>query len=280
MRLFNEREKRIIRQLVEGSSVTEMYLPINVFDDIFNGRNVGFFGEGTMELVFPYNAKGEPSIEDTIPIYNEILERVLLIDYLDKEGLVYIVPTSTSVNKLTRIGNVSKLNRITMLIDPTIGEILLRCMNRPLYVSETLIDYVRNGFKSLEEQAFDESKKQTRYSSIAIFLAMITIIISLFQSCCSTYYTRCDSNDTATLEIPINAMLNYMQNDLDLKLNTTMNNTVEINAKLRDSVIVKNPCKCTPKNKYSKVKKDECVNYMRVNTCQDTVINKRDVIKE
>ena len=126
MRLFSEKEKQIILQLLDQSSRTNTYLPINVFDDIFNGLDVGFYGSGPMEFIFPYDANGIPSADRMISIYNEILERALLIDYLEKDGLIYIVPSSTSVNRLTEIGNVSRLDRVAMSIDNSIGEILLR----------------------------------------------------------------------------------------------------------------------------------------------------------
>lgn len=74
-------------------------------------------------------------------------------------------------------------------------------------------------------------------------------------------------------------MLSYMQNDLEEKLNATMNNTAEINAKLSDSIVMRNACKCKTINcKSSKVKKDDCVNYVKVNTCRDIIINKDSVM--
>jgi len=275
MRLFNQNEKRIIQQLVDGASCSLMYLPINVFDDIFNGRNIGFYGGNPMELIFPYNANGIPRTEELLSIYNEVLERVLLIDYLEKDGLIYIVPTSTSVNELTEIGNISRFNRITMQIDSTVGEILIRCMNRPMYVSETLKDYVQSGFKSLEEQALDETKKQTKYSYWAVVLAIIAIIISLFQTCGSRSNNEHIVNDSTNWSAPLNAILDYMQNNLDAKLEATMNNTAETNAKLADSIVIQNPCQCKPSAKpKAKIKSDDCVKLVRVNTCQDTIVDK------
>ena len=160
MRLFSQKEKRIIRQLVVESSNSTIYLPINAFNDIFVSRDIGFDSTTEMDLVFPYNATGIPSHEELIAVYNDVLERALLIDYLEKDGLVYLVPASTSVNSLTTVGNVVRLNRISMQIDSSIGDILLKCMNRPLYVSETLKQYVESDFKSLEELSLDESKNK------------------------------------------------------------------------------------------------------------------------
>lgn len=271
MRLFNLKEKTIIQQLINGTVNSLAYLPINVFNDIFHSRDVGFIGESTMELVFPNIENG--SINEFLTIYNDILERALLIDYLEKEGLIYIIPTSTSDYKHKTIGNVIKLNRIAMKIDQSIGEILLKCINRPVYVSETLKDYVNNGFKSLEDLALEETKKQTKYSFYAVILAFVAIIISMLQMYKESY----NETKSEELSVPINGILNYMQNNLNNKLDATINNTTEIKAKLCDSIVIKNPCNCKKQPIYKPKKKDSCIKYIQINTCQDTIISKQHV---
>lgn len=271
MRLFNLKEKNIILQLVNETANSLAYLPINVFNDIFLSRDVGFIGESTMELVFP-NTENH-STNEFLTIYNDVLERVLLIDYLEKEGLIYIIPASTSDYELKTIGNVIKLNRIAMQIDQSIGEILLKCINRPVYVSETLKDYVNNGFKSLEDLALEETKKQTKYSFYAVILALFAIIISMFQMCKES----CDETKSEEIVVPLNGILNYMQNNLNNKLDATINNTTEIKAKLCDSIVIKNPCNCRKQPIYKPKKKDPCVKYIQVNTCKDTIISKQQI---
>ena len=277
MRLFSVKEKQIIQQLLDQSSRTNTYLPINVFNDIFNGLDVGFYGSGPMEFIFPYDANGIPSADRMISIYNEILERALLIDYLEKDGLIYIVPSSTSVNRMTTIGNVSRLNRVAMSIDNSIGEILLRCMNSPIYISETLKDYVRSGFMSLEEQALSETKKQTKYSYWAVVLAVLAIIISLIQTCSGSFSNNKDASDTTNIIVPLNGILYYMQNNLDGKLEGIMNNTIEIQKIMGDSITISNPCNCRRQNTSNSNNMNTCVKYVRVNVCQDTIVAKSTI---
>lgn len=272
MRLFNQNEKRIINQLVVDGTNSSMYLPINVFNDIFISRDIGFDSTSGMDLVFPYNANGAPTPDDMIPIYNEVLERALLIDYLEKEGLIYIVPASSSVNSLTHVGNIARLNRVSMQINPLIGNILLKCMNRPLYVSETLKQYVNCGFKSLEEQSLDESKKQTEYSYWALLLSILAIIISLFQTCDGG--SRNNTTESDSISNSTTLLLNYMQNNIEPKLEGTMNNTADLKVRLADTIVVN----CISDNKTTRptrrVNADGCVKYIKVNTCQDTIVNK------
>lgn len=278
MRQLSKNEKKIVQQLVNQSKYTTMYLPINVFDDIFNGKDVGFDG-GTqpMMLIFPYNQNGNPSSEELLVIYNEILERALLIDYLVKEGLVYMVPTGSSVGDTSEIGNISRLNRVAMQIDSSVGDILLKCLNQPLYVSETLKDYVDNDFKSLEELALCESKKQTKLSWLAVVLALLSLILGDVLKTCGCDNENHNSWDSTKIEVPVNSILNYMQNNLDGKLEGIMKNTAEIKI-LLDSMLVCKPCNCTkpakPKPRVKSKPQDPCYKYMRVNTCIDTVVPK------
>ena len=245
MRFFSEKEKLIIKQLVIEASNTWMYLPVNLFNDIFSGKNVGFDGNN-MELVFPYDGNSTPPEKEIFPIYNEILERSLLIDYLEKQGLIFFVPPSSTTNDLKTIGNVSRLGRISMEIDKTIGIILLRTLTHTVHVSETLKDYVHCDFRSLEEQALGEAKtqtklsqKQTCYSLITVLLALIAIILSIFQSCKNNCIMSSKGNDSTSISLPTNAMLNNGQNELDSSVNTTKN-TYDIKAKVYDSTVNNN----------------------------------------
>ena len=236
MRLFNEKEKLIIKKLVNESLYTLMYLPINLFDDIFNSRNVGFDGND-MQLVFPHKELDNQTRDDEISIYNEILNRVLLIDYLEKEGLVYIVPVSSSINKQTEIGNICRINTTSLKIDENIGNILLKCMNHPIYISETLRNYVNNGFKSLEEQALYQAKIQTKNSQTQTLLSTIAVIISVIGTSIASIQSCCNNRQNSLIVERVSLDINTMNNELRKNIHymdTLMENTTEIKTKLSD----------------------------------------------
>lgn len=60
-----------------------------------------------------------------LDVYYEILEISLLLDYLQKEGLLYQI-SMQSVNQLNKVGGFCKndLSGISMNIDHQIGQIL------------------------------------------------------------------------------------------------------------------------------------------------------------
>lgn len=296
MRLFSQNEKKIIQQLVKAP--IQPYSLEKMFNDISYKRNVTLLQKTPTELVLPYNEN--LSDDDKLTI-NEVLERVFLMNYLEQEGLVYLIPKT---KRLKVSQKVLRTNIVTVQIDTGSGKIFLKSVDCLIYVSETLRDYVNNGFKSLEEQILEKNKRQIMLSHIqlkkinwtkwsisaslftsvsALVSALASVSIALNVSCSrNNNETNFDSNSTE-VAVPLNAMLNYMQNNLDGKLDATMNNTAEIKAKLCDSIVIKNPCDCkkpsTPKVK-SKVKPmDNCLKYIRIDTCQDTIISKQQVGK-
>ena len=236
MRLFNEKEKLIIKKLVDTSSATLIYLPINLFDDIFNGKNIGFDGND-MQLFFPHKELDNQTRDDEISIYNEILNRVLLIDYLEKEGLVYIIPPSSRVYEQTKIGNICRINTISLKIDENIGNTLLKCMNHLIYISETLRNYVNNGFKSLEEQALDQAKIQTKHSKTQTLLSTIAVIISVMGTLIASIQSCCNNRQNSLIVERVSLDINTMNNDVRKNIHyidTLMENTTEIKTKLSD----------------------------------------------
>lgn len=183
MRRFSEKEKSIIQLLLKGVADSDAYLPINVYNHIFYREHVEFDVQ-KMQLVFyvPEEALSNDNHKKMLDVYYEILEISLLLDYLQKEGLLYQI-SMQSVNQLNKVGGFCKndLSGISMNIDHQIGQILFRCMNNPIFVSQTLKDLVANNFISLEEQTLLEAVKQTQISCRTMVLSVIAIIVSIIS---------------------------------------------------------------------------------------------------
>lgn len=64
---------------------------------------------------------------------------------------------------------------------------------------------------------------------------------------------------------------------LDGKLEGIMNNTIEIQMIMGDSIIISNPCNCRRQNTSNSNNMNICVKYVRVNVCQDTVVAKSTI---
>lgn len=179
MRLFSEKEKQIINIILKGVASSRAYLPVNVYNDIFYGKNVEFV-PSKMQLFFYVPNGHTMGHHHILDIYNEIIEISLLLDYLKKEGLLYQISMPSS-NHLSTIGggfNKNGLQGVAMAIDPNIGQIMLDSISNPIYVSQTLKDLANNNFLSLEGRALKEAKTQTRLSLLAVVLSILSIILS------------------------------------------------------------------------------------------------------
>ncbi len=288
MRKFSEREREIIRRLVDGASGSFVYLPINAYGDIFYRERVEFVYKPTPELRY-YSLQGSVrNADDIFKVSSEIYEISYLIDYLEKEGMLrhFSIGTGTLKNDISGFSKAG-LTGVTVALDPAVGKMLYNNLNYPIYVTPTLESLVKDNFKTLEEQMLDEAevqtklaKKQTLLSLLAVILAMLTLLLALIQGCkgCNGH------NDTSMgingeIIVPLTGMINYIKNNIEGKLEATMNNTADIRMELQDTLTV-NVAKC-PCKKYPKriMPTDSCKRTVRINICEDTVVSKQSFKK-
>ena len=101
-----------------------------------------------------------------------------------------------------------------------------------------------------KQKAHDDKKEKARDSrfrklfwtgkrKLIIPAALIAIILSIFQSCKNNCIMSSKGNDSTSISLPTNAMLNNGQNELDSSVNTTKN-TYDIKAKVYDSTVNNN----------------------------------------
>jgi len=286
MRKFSEREQKVIRDLVQGASTSFTYLAICAYGDIFQRECVEFVKSS--EALFFYSPQGNiPSHEKVFQVTGEIYEVSYLIDYLEKEGLIrhFSVGTGQLEDKYPFNFNSNGLSPLSVSIDPVVARILYNNVNYPIYVTQTLVTLVHDGFRTLEEQTFDEAKEQTKeakkqscLSSIAVLLAMLTLLFSAlqgFKGC--TNSSVHDDNSTSQITVPITGIVNYMKNNIEGKLNATMENTADIRMQIRDTISV-NVTSCPCKKRHITIRPvDNCLKTVRINICEDTVVAKKNL---
>ena len=288
MRKFSEREKKVISDLVQGASSTFSYLAINAYGDIFYRKKVEFVYQPNSVLNFYYQQPEIRSKEDIFVVTSEIYEISYLIDHLEKEGLIrhFTVGISSGgpVNSISGFDKTG-LSAVSVALDSLVGKMLFDNLNYPVYVTQTLRELVENNFKTLEEQSLNEAqqqtneaKKQSCLSFIAVLLALLTLLLSALQGCKGcTNSSLHDENSSSKIILPITGILNYLKNNIDGKLDATMNNTANIRMMLQDTVSIKvTSCPC--KGKQPPLRPvDNCIKTIRINTCEDTVVSKSEV---
>lgn len=288
MRKFSEKEQKVIAELVRGASSTFSYLAINAYGDIFYRKKVEFVYHPNSVLNFFYLQSEIRSDEDIFAVTSEILEISYLIDYLEKEGLIrhFTVGTSLEGPEKSISGfDKSGLSAISVRLDPAVGKMLFDNLNYPIYVTQTLVSLVQDNFKTLEEITLDEAQEQTKeakrqswLSFIAVVLALLTLLFSALKGCKGCTNTNSsDENTTNNLTVPFSGIVNYMKNNIEGKLDATMNNTADIRMTLQDTISIKvTSCPCRGHRPPSRPV-DKCIKTIRINTCEDTIVSKNGV---
>lgn len=296
MRKFSNLEQAAIRAMVRGVQHSHSYLPINAYQDIFYQKKIGF-RDSACELIF-YRLIDQINHDEILAIESEIIEISLLLGYLEENRLIYYLNEETRPeDKIHKIGirdSEPGIYGISKSLDVGAYNHLVHAINHRIFVSQDLKDMVANNFETIEEKSFKESRRQTKWSIAATVIAVIALLASLLKDCSggngdTEIY---NDNDSTSIVVPVGfgAMLNYMHNSIEGKLDATMNNTAEIKAKLCDTITVKVAncnCKEKPQTKGSEPKKqptvktpgkkNPCLKWQKVNTCEDTIVKKNSL---
>lgn len=165
MRKFSDREKQAIEKMTDGTTGSYRYVLVNSYNDIFFYRKVEFHYDEEQSVLVFYKEKPQDVTSDNIlEIENEIMEVSLLIDYLRSNGLIYLIEDSKKEKPKRDIANFDKENypyKITKELDQKVATELYQSMNHRIFVGQTLKDYVKNGFKTIEDLTLEEVRHQT-----------------------------------------------------------------------------------------------------------------------
>jgi len=164
VRKFSELEKSYIKHLVEKSDYRSNF-PINILDGLFINRKVVFDAHKEDEpyLIFYRKENEEFSLPAEVKeLNNAFMELALLIRYLKDQGLIQQVdykekrliypPVNNKDDDTLKNYKREGLHSIAEKMDKIAADFLLECMNKSVFVGQTLKDLVDNDFKSIEER--------------------------------------------------------------------------------------------------------------------------------
>ncbi len=157
MRRFSDREKDYISRLCEATrNPRNSFLPINLLNNYLYSIGVGYT-TGSDILVF------DREVDDVIPseiiaIENTVIELALLLDYLEKNGLIKYVEDQPAEGGII-IGKRIE-GRIHKETAPIVTEQLTKASSYRIVVGETLRDLVINNFKTSEDKTLEAALQQ------------------------------------------------------------------------------------------------------------------------
>ena len=181
MRKFSNKEQDVIRRLVEQTRNSLSYVLINAYNDIFYSHKVEYT-EGNLVFYLENVSKfSDVDVSQILAIEKEIIDTSFLIEYLIENRYIYLIDDEPSNGKQSSAGGFFKgnLRSVQKSLDKHVCEILDDALSHRVFVSEDLNQLVTNDFKTIDEQALEESRKQTKYSILSFIVAMIALSFSL-----------------------------------------------------------------------------------------------------
>ena len=183
MRKFTSKEKSYLSKLCENAKPSAGYLAANLFKGIFQRRGIGYVTD-SHKLSF-YRQGGDIDESKIIEITDKIIEVSLLLDYLEREGMIAYVqdtrpmPSGIGIQEKEELHN-SGLVEITKDLSPEAEAQLLKALKHRVIAGQTLQEYVANGYQSYEDLQLAEAKKiakWARYSFFAIIAALLLMAL-------------------------------------------------------------------------------------------------------
>ncbi len=219
MRRFSKQEKKYIEELCDNAKPGKSYIPANLLYWTFHEENVAFDAT-TREFIF-YRPKEENDNTALLSIEGKIIEATLLLDYLEKEGLIFYIKDSNGgldyfgVPKKSNLIDTNTTVAKCKQVPEGIEGPLMKSMNHRVIVGQTLIDYVENGFKTMEDlqleeariqsktaiESLKEAKKQTWWSIGALIVAVVTMFVTIAVQVCYTQSVRVEEVKSPVIQM-------------------------------------------------------------------------------
>ncbi|MBQ7150080.1 MAG: hypothetical protein IJS06_03870 [Prevotella sp.] len=158
MRRFSEKEKEYISRIYEATrNPRNSFLAVNLLYDYLLEKDACYITR-TNYLKFDRKLDNVNSSE-IIAIENHILELAMMLDYLEKNGLIMYVKDHTAKSNIF-IGKVIE-GGIDKITTPLVTEQLTKASSYRIVVGETLRDLVINNFKTSEDLALEAARQQS-----------------------------------------------------------------------------------------------------------------------
>lgn len=235
MRKFSETEKQYIRTLCEETRTHISYLPINLLESTLVNYRVSYTtGADTLDF---QREEGNVNIDEIIDIENKALELSLLLDYLEKCGLIKYVNNNVSNGNddVITVGIRIPENQvyISEQIDPIVTEQLTKAATHRVFVSHTLRELVQNQFKSMEDMMLDEAKKQGCLAHTAVIISIVSFVLNFCLSQCTTQHVVVDechatNNGCSTMNMQDNAPHVAKGSTDDTLIRKTQNDSIQL----------------------------------------------------
>jgi len=157
---LSKTEKDFLKRIVDLSERTSNMFLGNLLDrDLVNIDVFLDYQRQTVEFKFDSHAFVNTDFVEMVRDMSwTLMKLVKLLKYLEEENYLYLYQESSPQNN-SRFGQLTTNNPFIsyQIYDPEISRLLLECSHRTIVVGQTLIDYVRNDFKTEEQLRHEQN---------------------------------------------------------------------------------------------------------------------------
>ncbi|MBP5724792.1 MAG: hypothetical protein J6X18_14610, partial [Bacteroidales bacterium] len=169
MRYFNKIEQDFLQKIIkEGSIISLLYkeFPNADFQIIDNKIDL-----------YVQNVQNTQDIESVLPIQERMAIFMNLLDYLQKEGLIYLLHEHNDHSGDTKVGGHThtEKEKAYPIGDPNLKKYIISYSFSRIFVTEDLIDLVNHKFSHKEDRRHRCMLKAT------LLGALCSVVISLIQ---------------------------------------------------------------------------------------------------
>lgn len=194
MRKFSKNEKKYIVELVRLKQSTNSLsnkisfkYPMHFLYREFRKEKILFDArDENKPCIYFYRNENNIIHSEPSELCNKFMEFVILIQTLNDNGLIYLLESGNKMLTFPNLDNEQNKSFFEGLcleglapnqsyqVDKSIAELLIKCINGSVFVSQSLVDLVKNNFFSVEE-------KTLKWTKIAAWAAVIGALFAFFE---------------------------------------------------------------------------------------------------
>lgn len=162
MEYFNKREQLALTQIVKNAD-SDTYVLANIFNEALNGTGYSFDLQ-TGDLITSTQVAG---VHDILSVQKKLIEIALLVKFLEDNHYIYLISDASSTGTIDKLGTIPNGTLIAQKMPDDIKQLINKTISR-VYVSQNLIELVKNGFMTYETSQMVISMEQLKVSTKAL----------------------------------------------------------------------------------------------------------------
>lgn len=157
MKHFSTEDQKLILKIWQIGQSDNAVLT-NIFEDVLFGKGIAF--DLTQGAILYEYEKYKGDISTLMAVQKVIIQRALIIKYLEENNYIYIINDGNSSENFPTIGDTRIANPVSQILPTDIADIVRRTLYR-IYADNSLLDFIHLEYKTPDDIVIEEARNQT-----------------------------------------------------------------------------------------------------------------------